>query len=266
VTSNDICRLDKDYNPLKHIVGYIRPYGFPYDTKDHCCGFVADNIAWFKIWIEDLQGWTNEFKVPKMRLNNLSFIIDTYSPSSKLVYDNGWTGDLLTGILFPTTCPVNFTGLDSCGGGINYRVVTCENLDAATTTFNGQTIPCKQNGYPLLWVHVWLNAVSLNLAHVELPSLLKIHAGVQVDYAWQSEAQLQEQASFTLQMDTFMSVGKDINAPVATTAVAASSNVAFIATGAGVAAVAIAAVIGAVVFYSRKNKASAPQKLEETTA
>jgi hypothetical protein len=244
--SNNICRLDLNYDPLINVVAYLYPYEavpVPGTSVPQCCGFVADNAAWFMIYLKTKTWETMELDIRVLRMANLTIKIG--SGSEVTVYNNGvWSAHTMTTALFPA----------------GYRTFTCDGVDRGTAG-------CGAYGYPVIWYKVFLDSAYMGLRQSDLPVALYMKAGVRVEYAWKGKTQLQDVQISTLIPEGVLHMNDQLSS-TSTTAVAAASNNLMFYVGVSTVGLASVGLVSWFVMHYRKKKrsAAAHKKLEETTA
>jgi hypothetical protein len=251
MASNDICRVELNYNPLLNVKAYLYAYqSMPLPrAKPDCCGFVAANDAWFMIDLKEASDKHMELAITKMELVNLTVGTET-DPLPVTVYSlpTGWLPDPPVEHMFP-----------SAGG---YQVVYC-NKDA--------TNACKKHDYPVLYWKMYLDEYYFGLFQADLPKKLYMEAGVRVWYDWLGKTHVMEVMTSGVTTAGQLFVSNTV--PVTDLATigggggaVTSSGGAMVGAGIGVACLGLAAAGVAVFIYHRRHAASASQKLQESTA
>jgi hypothetical protein len=249
-TSNDICLVDLYYNPLLNVKAFLEPYLLMPTpnvfAEPDCCGFVSGNDAWFMIHLKTAYNKYMELAITSLQLLNLTIGLkeDLWT-----VYQNSaWLVNPGVSHMFPSN---------------EYKQLYC---NAELISAHPE---CVMDGYPVIYWKIKIDPVFFNLINWDLPKEFAVQAGVRVTYDYKGETRVLELKASTINAQGYFIVSPDgieFPEPVVpqTIIVASASNAGFVFVGLG-ATIAVAGI--AVAFFILKKKsASAPQKLEETTA
>jgi hypothetical protein len=254
--SNDICRVTLNWDPTIDVTTHMvqtaamNPSAGIADLQGQCCGFVADNDAFFLIYLTDNKV-NHNIIFDKMTLLNITLTVGTAAPV--VLYANGvWNAApaLVAVIVDP--------------------IIRCNNDNSANCKIDQPFY--SMDAFPYLGFTLHLDPDYLGLRGAVVSKKLKILCWMSIDYALPDNTEIKTKIFASEKSLTMPGTSLYINAksqvfhlPSAGSVSTSTGSVALIAgVAAGAVCVAAAAVVGVLIY--RKKSASKHAKLEETTA